>query len=496
MKRSFKMNNKRLSRLFSIWFTLFILSFSLFQTNGISQTQNDVEKAANKQDIKKLIELYDKASKNLYLTIKSQIELAISKMSDPRVFDDMITLLNNEHSPIRSAAATALGKMNNPRSVDPLILTLNDENKSVRNSAIFALAETKDPRAIKALARGITYDNCRTWPGPSELSAMKKIGPALEAPLIEALNDEDPLVRGGAAFALGNLNFNTNTEHLIAVSRDNHINVRRLALLGLKARIKDPLVMDHFISVALLDSSAETKEIATSTLFDLKATFPRMMEIYVAALNSDNMNTQAKAAANLLKIDTPEAVEFHTKAYIILLNSDEEEMRIEAAKTLMKLKAPIPTEARTKAEKIIADDSYIKLTIIYDQFQRKNVATLSNTDGDMIAKQVFKYHDFNNMLIRRTITTDLVSQDTLRITNYNDYGKPENYKYLCLNKDGNIIKNDSEPVLVELFQIKQKQSSNISYKGFTKEKLLEEIKLYPCQDCAEKTKIANCRFVW
>lgn len=490
------MNNKGLSRLFSIWFILFILSFSLFQTNGISQTQNDVEKAANKQDIKMLIKLYDKASKNLYLTIKSQIELAISKMSDPRVFDDMITLLKNEHSPIRSAAATALGKMNNPRAVEPLILALIDENKSVRNSAIFALAETKDPRAIKTLARGITYDNCRNWPEPSELSAMKKIGPVLEAPLIEALNDDDPSVRGGAAFALGNLKFNANIENLIAVLKDENINVRKLALLGLKARIKDSLVMEHFIYVALMDSSTETKEIAMSTLIDLKEPFPRVMEIYVAALNSDNMNIRAKAAANLLKIDTPKTVEFHTKAYIILLNSDDEEMRIEAAKTLMKLKAPIPAEARTRAEKIIAEDLYIKLTIIYDQFQRKNAATLSNANGDMIAKQVFKYHDFNNMLIRRTITTDLVSQDTLRITDYNDYGKPENYKYLCLNKDGNIIKNGSEPVLVELSQIKQKQSSNISYKGFTKEKLLEDIKLYPCQDCAEKTKIDNCRYVW
>ncbi|MDW7681710.1 MAG: HEAT repeat domain-containing protein, partial [bacterium] len=463
------MNNRGLSRLFSVWFTLFILSFSLFQTNGISQTQKDVEKAANKQDIQKLIKLYDKASTNLYLTIKSQITRAISKMSDPRFFDDMITLLKNEHYQIRSAAATALGKMNDPRAVDPLILALNDENKSVQNSAIYALAETKDPRAIKTLTRGITYDNSRTWPFPSEFSAIKKMGPVLEAPLIEALNDEDPLVRGGAAFALGNLKFNANIEPLVAVLRDENINVRRLALLGLKTRMNDSLVVEIFISVALMDSSAETKEIAMNRLLDILPNIkspsgsdvpsrlqalllPRAMDIYVAALNSDNVKIQAKAAANLLKIETPEAIEFHTKASISLLNSDDEDMRIKAAKTLMKLKEPIPAQARTKAEKIIAEESYIKLTIIYDQFQRKNVASLSNTDGEMIAKQVFEYHDFNNMLIRRTITTDLASQDTLRITDYNAYGRPENYKYLCLSKDGNIIKNDSEPALVELFQ--------------------------------------------
>ena len=395
-----------------------------------------------------------------------------------------------------AVAAIALGKMNDPRAVDPLILALNDQDEYVRRSAISALACTKDSRAIKALVRGLTYDNCKYWPGPSELSALEEMGQTIKKSLIEALNDEDPLVRGGAAFALGDLKFNVDLEPLIAVLSDENTNVRKLALLGLRARMKDSLVVEHFISVALKDSIAEIKEIAMNTLLDLKAPFPRAMEIYIAALNSGNMKIQAKAAANLLKLETPEAIEFHTKAYISLLNSDDEAMRMKAAKTLTKLKEPIPAEARTRAEKIIAEESFIKLFTVYDQYQRKGFTSLENTDGSMIAEQSYEYHDFNNMLISRTVTIDLDSQDTLRITNYNNFGKQENYKYLCFDKQGNIIKKESKTVLVELFQFAQKEKSKTSYVGFTKVKSYEEVKIYPCQDCAQKTSIANCRYVW
>lgn len=488
------MNNTRFSRSFSIWFVLFLLSINLSLAPVFSQSQKDIEKAVKKQNIKKLIKLYDKAEKNLYFSKTSQITSAIAQMDDPRFFDDMVKLLKNEREQIRPYAAMALGKMKDPRTVEPLILALNEKNQSVRGSVVHALAKKNDLRAVKALARGITYENCRK--NPDEWIYLKKEVQRLEAPLIEALKDADPLVRGGAAYALGNSEFTTAVEPLIAILKDEDINVRRLALLGLATKVRDSLTVKPLVNVALMDTDAEAKEIAMNALLRLKEPFPRAIEIYIAALNSNNKWTSAEAATNLLKLDTLRAVEFHVKAYQILLRGDDEKMRMEAAKALLKLKDPIPDELHTEALKIIDEETYIELFILYDEFQRKNHAILSNTDGRKIASQSFEYHDFNSTLISRTVTTGFDRQDTLRVIDYNYYAKPKNYQYLCFDKKGNIIKDGPKPVLVEVFQITQKEKSKISYRGFTKVKSFEVRKIYPCQDCAEKTSIDNCRYVW
>jgi HEAT repeat protein len=487
------MNVKGLSRLFSIYFIVFFISFNLFPTPGLSQTKEDVDKAVKNQDVKGLIKIYKKASKKGYYYYEREALKSIRDMNNPLVFDDMIIALKDEHFEIRSAAATALGKMKDPRIIDPLIVALNDYSEKVRRSVAYALAETNDLRVVKPLARGITYENWRK--NTPQLPALKKMGQMIEMPLIEALNDEDPLLRGGAALVLGNLKFTSATESLISLLKDENTNVRRLALLGL-VMMKDSLSVELLISVALMNSDAEARKIATKAVLNMKNPNPLAVEIYIDSLNSDNRYTMSAAAANLLKLDTPRAVEFHLEAYKILLNGKDEKMRIKAAKALLHLKDPIPDDIRARALKVIDEESFIKLFIVYDKYQRKDVTHLDNIDGRMIAKQIYEYHDYNNTLISRTVTIDSDSKDTLRITNYNNYGRLENYMYFCLDKKGNIIKNGSEPVLVKLYQFEQKEKSKIGYIGFSKVKSYEIRKIYPCQDCVEKTSIESCRYVW
>ncbi len=353
----------------------------------------------------------------------------------------------------------------------------------------------------------------------------------IELPLIEALNDEDSLVRGGAAYALGDSKIIGAIEPITVLLKDENANVRRLAVFGL-ANMEDSLAVEPLISVVLLDPDSISKLVATSALLRLED--PRAVEIYISTLNSGDSWMEARAADILLDMDIPRVVEYHAQASMIMLygkkeelqikaavallnfkdsipddiraralkviitslNSEEENMRMKAAKTLIHLKDTIPNDIRTLAQKIIDEETYIEAFILFDDYGRSKYASLDNIDGVRIASLTFEYHDFNGNLISRTITLEPTSTDTLRIIDYNDYGKPEKYKYLCLDKKGNIIKTNSKPVLTELFQFSQKESSKISYTDFGRVKLYKTIKIYPCQDCAKKTSVDNCIYVW
>jgi len=319
------------------------------------------------------------------------------------------------------------------------------------------------------------------------------MGPKVEGLLIEALNDKDSLVCGGAAIVLRDPKYTNAIEPLLTVLNDENAYVRKRALITLLA-FKGSLSVETLISIALSDPDTEVKHIASTGLLKMKD--PRAVEIYISLLNSDIADLPAKAATVLLELDTSRAVEYHLQALMIMMESETDTVRMKAAKMLLNVKDPIPDNIRQRAQKIIDEETYIEVFVLYDEFERKIFVSLDNIDENWSAEKKFEYHDFNSFLINRTVTIGSNSKDTLRITDYNQYGQRETYMYLCFDRKGNIIKDGLEPVLVDLFQAEQKMKSEISYKAFTKVKLFEIVKIYPCQNCAEKTNLENCIYVW
>ena len=110
-------------------------------------------------------------------------------------------------------------------AVDPLIQVLLDENTEPlrRSLAAEALGEIADPRAIDPLIQNLKRKD-------SELDtitvALGRIGDAAVDPLILALKDDDPKVRGDVAYILGYLGNERAIDPLKELLNDKDLNVR------------------------------------------------------------------------------------------------------------------------------------------------------------------------------------------------------------------------------------------------------------------------------
>jgi HEAT repeat protein len=200
---------------------------------------------------------------------RSSATWALGEIGDPRAVGPLIDALKDADPEIRERAATALGKIKDPRAVDALITTLKDENPDVRSAATAALEGIKDPRAVHAAvtvrvdaliaalrapilgpdvpliapinAPGATLD------AEQAREELVKIGDPAVQPLIAALKDKDPHIRGGAALALGEIKDSRAIDPLIAALRDENAGTRSAAVAAL-GEIKDARAMDALIA--------------------------------------------------------------------------------------------------------------------------------------------------------------------------------------------------------------------------------------------------------
>lgn len=117
------------------------------------------------------------------------------------------------------------------RSIDRLVAALEDERESVRGSALYAvgLASVRDPRAVDILAPLLNV-------GTLAASAAFALGctgnPRAVGPLIEALEDHDPVVRRFAAHALGEIGDHREVGPLLALLEDDEVNFAAVQALG------------------------------------------------------------------------------------------------------------------------------------------------------------------------------------------------------------------------------------------------------------------------
>lgn len=132
-------------------------------------------------------------------TSKNAIE-ALTKIGDPAVEPLIASLSSNDHQE-QMVAIIALGNIGDPRAIEPLIKTLNES--SVDDTSVFHSLSQMGPDAATALVE--VLKNEKAYLRRDAAIYIGKIGAKSSVvPLIQTLkSDNDSLVRGEAATALG-----------------------------------------------------------------------------------------------------------------------------------------------------------------------------------------------------------------------------------------------------------------------------------------------------
>ncbi len=164
---------------------------------------------------------------------------------------------------IRKWAAESLCGRGETRVVAPLVSALNDNNPEVRVAAANSLGQVRDARAVEPLI-AVLSDNDSTV----RRAAIWALGEIRDAragtPLLAALKDNDMRVRRATARALGTIKFVQAVESLIALLNDKEWEVRVTAAKALGS-LKDPRAIETLV-VALQDGDFDVLSAAGAAL--------------------------------------------------------------------------------------------------------------------------------------------------------------------------------------------------------------------------------------
>jgi hypothetical protein len=146
-----------------------------------------------------------------------------------------------------------------------------------------------------------------------------------------------------------------------------------------------------------------------------------------------------------------------------------------------------------EAEDQIIKSGYVTEIVSYDDYGLYHEIDLYNINGEKVAKKIVLRSQFNPTQVTGILIKDK-SGSQLNYTEIEPGGNAKNRYFICLDKDGNLIKKNNAAVLVKPFQALQKTEFEIKYKGaFTDKKLT---KFHPCNNCAAQTGIKECLYVW
>lgn len=132
---------------------------------------------------------------------------------------------------LRFWAARGLWANGSAEAVELLIDMLNDEEEMVRSGAALALGELKAEAAIESLARLLTSD--RSASGNHAADALAKIGQPAAPALIEAMKHPDARARRRAAKALVPIESREAIRVLFEALEDDSYMVRHYAEIAL-----------------------------------------------------------------------------------------------------------------------------------------------------------------------------------------------------------------------------------------------------------------------
>ncbi len=152
---------------------------------------------------------------------------AMGKLDDVRAVMPLMNCLKDSDVRVRRSAVASLGMINRQECVNPLIMALKDNDAYVRKDAVKFLSGLDDPRK-KDLFLAMLED--RSQMVIQELvSAMKKIKGQLFDELVQLLEDQNPVIKRNAAYALGFFQDTAAVPPLILLLSSQNSTIRKVA---------------------------------------------------------------------------------------------------------------------------------------------------------------------------------------------------------------------------------------------------------------------------
>ena len=210
-------------------------------------------------------------------------------------FDSLRALLKDSDSNRRVGAVEALARTGDERAVQPLIQALRDENGKVRAAAAEALGEINDSRAIEPLIQALADDDSDVRSRATD--ALAKMGRPASDKLILALENENILIKQGAAEALGEIKETRAIEPLISAFQ-----IKEMRLVGVNAllKINKSSAVEPFIQI-LKDETATDDMRADASWALGEMGDPRAKEALLQTLATGKDNNVKMSAARALK---------------------------------------------------------------------------------------------------------------------------------------------------------------------------------------------------
>ena len=151
-----------------------------------------------------------------------------------RVKNQLIKQLEAEEPAIRYQSARALGTIGDRTTSAKLVATLDDPSNLVCFNAAAALANMGDDVGIRFLFESLrTDDPTLRLNAVRFLTEVQRKTAAVEKDLIEALGDDDPLARSGAAQVLGQAGVVSSVPALLRATESDNAEVRWNAAIAL-----------------------------------------------------------------------------------------------------------------------------------------------------------------------------------------------------------------------------------------------------------------------
>ncbi len=152
---------------------------------------------------------------------------ALGKLDDVRAVMPLMGCLKDNDVRVRRSAVASLGMINRPECVNPLIMALKDNDAYVRRDAVKYLSLFDDPRK-KDLFLAMLED--RSQMVIQELvTAMKKMKEQVFDELVQLLENQNPVIKRNAAYALGYFQDKAAVPPLIHLLRSQNSTIRKVA---------------------------------------------------------------------------------------------------------------------------------------------------------------------------------------------------------------------------------------------------------------------------
>jgi HEAT repeat protein len=308
-----------------------------------------------------LIELLSDANDD---EVRLSVIKTLGILGDPRTFEHLEVLANDQNIVIRATAIAALGNLQDERAFKHFAKGINDPSLDIRHASVKALRKFKSKESIELLRlalkdvyvkvrrsaidglveiNGITADKLNVF-DDEDFNVRRTVIDNTERLqdefvlelLVSALNDEDGLIRRSAARQIGDRlgglgDANLALEPLIKLMQsDEEIAVRKQAVWALGC-IGDVRAIQHLIPIAQNDSVYSVRSMAQSALGWIRDS--AATEGLIPLLQDEDDNVRFNVIEALTKIQDERAV-----SHVGLLLDDEAyNVRREAAKCLRKI---------------------------------------------------------------------------------------------------------------------------------------------------------------